>query len=45
MQLFDEVDKIQHMRIVSMSYSETRGVETGIIGSIILAFELTYVNP
>ena len=45
MQLFDEVDKIQHMRIVSMSYSESRGVETGIIGSIILAFELTYVNP
>ena len=45
MRLIDEVDGIQYMRIVNMSYSETRGVDNNILGSIVLTFELMFVNP
>jgi len=45
MRLIDAVDDIQYMRIVNMSYSETRGVDNNILGSIVLTFELIFVNP
>ncbi|MDR2600571.1 MAG: hypothetical protein LBC73_09895 [Oscillospiraceae bacterium] len=43
--LLDDVDEKQHIRIVSMSYLLSRDLEDDEFGVITLAFELTYLNP
>jgi len=45
-QLLDEVDSLQYIRITNMSYSLIRDTESIVpTASITLNFELTYVNP